>query len=184
MPERSTFNFSAGPAVLPESVLRETQAALWDLAGSGVGVMEHSHRGAEFGAVYEQTLADCRKLAALPDDYEVLLLQGGASTQFFMLPANFLPEGFTADYLVTGGWAKKALAEARAYGAVHEAWREEPFVRVPRAEEVAWSAAPVYAHYTSNNTLCGTEFRSPPAPPANGAWLACGRVERHLFAPV
>jgi phosphoserine aminotransferase len=168
------FNFSAGPAVLPEEVLREAQAALWDLDGTGIGVLEHSHRGAAFERVVEQTEADCRALAGIPDDYAILFLSGGASTQFFMLPANLLPEGATADYLVTGAWSEKAVAEARRYGRVHEAASSAAtnHDRIPRASEIRWSERAVYAHFTSNNTIFGTQWTSEPVPPA-GVWLAC-----------
>ncbi len=171
MPERSIFNFSAGPATLPEEVLRETQEALWDLNGTGIGVMEHSHRGGAFDAVYEQTLADCRTVAGIPDDYEVLLLQGGASSQFFMLPANYLPADRTADYLVTGAWSEKAVKEAAFYGTAHEAWRgQKPYTLVPTQSDIQYSEAPVYVHMTSNNTIFGTQWNAEPEIPAD-AWL-------------
>jgi phosphoserine aminotransferase len=169
-----TFNFSAGPAVLPEPVLREAQEALWDFDGTGIGILEHSHRGGPFERVVEETEADCRKLAGIPDDYGVLFLSGGASTQFFMLPANLLPDGATADYLVTGAWSEKAVAEAKRYGAVHEAATSAAtnHDRIPRAAEIRWSERPVYAHFTSNNTIFGTQWPGEPEPPA-GVWLAC-----------
>jgi phosphoserine aminotransferase len=169
-----TFNFSAGPAVLPEPVLREAQEALWDFAGTGIGILEHSHRGGPFERVVQQTEADCRKLAGIPDDYAVLFLSGGASTQFFMLPANLLPEGGTADYLVTGAWSEKAVAEAKRYGQVHEAASSAAtnHDRIPRAGEMRWSERPAYAHFTSNNTIFGTQWASEPTPPP-GVWLAC-----------
>ena len=107
-----TWNFSPGPAVLPEAVLRRAQAALWDLDGSGIGVLEHSHRGQEFLAVLARAEALVRQLAGVPDDYDVLFLQGGASSQFFMVPMNFLG-GATADYCVTGVWSEKAVDEAK-----------------------------------------------------------------------
>jgi len=168
------FNFSAGPAVLPEEVLREAQEALWNLDGTGIGVLEHSHRGGPFEKVVEETEAACRRLAAIPDDYAVLFLSGGASTQFFMLPANLLAEGATADYLVTGAWSEKAVAEAKRYGRVHEAASSAAtnHDRIPRASELRWSEAPAYAHFTSNNTIFGTQWASEPTPPA-GVWLAC-----------
>lgn len=172
MPRNTLYNFSAGPAVLPGEVLQETREALLDLAGSGIGIMEHSHRGAAFGAVYEETLERCRRLAQIPGDYELLLLQGGASTQFFMLPANYLAKGSCADYLVTGSWAEKAAAQARFFGEVHEAWKALPYTRIPAAQEIAYSDAPAYVHFTSNNTIFGTQWQSEPTPPA-GAWLAC-----------
>ncbi len=175
MPERSVVNFSAGPAILPEEVLREAQEALWDLDGTGIGVMEHSHRSGVFDAVYEQALANCRAVADIPDDYELLFLQGGASTQFFMLPANFLPDGGTADYLVTGAWAERAAREARFYGNAHEAWKgERPYTRIPRTDEIEYSETPAYVHFVSNNTIFGTQWSTEPEIPTEpGIWLAC-----------
>ena len=115
------YNFSAGPAVLPEEVLRASQEAIWNLHGTGIGVMEHSHRGKAFSAVAEKAEALCREVAGVPDDYEVLFLQGGASTQFFSVPMNFLGAGATADYLMTGSWSKKAATEAKRFGTVQVA---------------------------------------------------------------
>jgi len=179
------FNFSAGPAVLPEEVLREAQEALWNLDGTGIGVLEHSHRGGPFEKVVEETEAACRRLAAIPDDYAVLFLSGGASTQFFMLPANLLAEGATADYLVTGAWSEKAVAEAKRYGRVHEAASSAAtnHDRIPRASELRWSEAPAYAHFTSNNTIFGTQWASEPTPPA-GVWLACDASSDALSRPL
>ncbi len=168
------FNFSPGPAVLPEEVLREAQEALWDLDGSGIGVLEHSHRSATVDEIFARAQADCRELAGVPADYRILFLQGGATTQFAMLPANFLPADATADYLETGSWSKKAITEARRYGTVHVAASSagENFSYVPGPDEVHHSPDPVYVHFTSNNTIFGTEFASEPEPP-EGAWLAC-----------
>ena len=103
------YNFSAGPAVLPEPVLRKAQEALWNVAGSGIGIMEHSHRGKVFDRILNEAEAACRELAGIPDDYTVLFLQGGASLQFSMVPMNLLPPDRTADYLLTGVWAQKAV---------------------------------------------------------------------------
>lgn len=186
MPARNVYNFSAGPAVLPEPVLVEAQAALWDLHGSGIGVMEHSHRGKVWGAVYERALADCRKLAAVPDNYEVLFLQGGAAAQFFMLPANFLAANATADYIVTGAWAQKAAQQAAYYGRAHIAWDESEggvYIRTPDAAAITYSDAPAYVHYTSNNTIFGTQWQQAPAPPA-GSWLACDASSDVFSRPV
>src|SRR5262245_4523014 len=168
------FNFSPGPAVLPEEVLREAQEAIWNLDGTGIGVLEHSHRGGPFEKVVEEAEARCRALAAIPDDHAVLFLSGGASTQFFMLPANLLPEDRTADYLITGAWSEKAIAEAKRYGRAHEAASSAAtnHDRIPRPGDIVWSEAPVYAHFTSNNTIFGTQWAGEPTPPS-GAWLAC-----------
>ncbi len=179
------LNFSAGPAVLPEEVLREAREAIWNLDGSGIGVLEHSHRGAAFRAVVEDTEAVCRELAAIPDDYAVLFLQGGASTQFFQLPAHWLPENATADYLITGSWSEKAAQEARRYGRVHEAasTRDRGFAVIPHATEIRYSEAPCYVHFTSNNTIFGTQWPAEPDIPGS-AWLACDAssdiFSRHL----
>ena len=119
------YNFSSGPAVLPEPVLHKAQGAIWDLDGSGIGVLEHSHRGPEFTRVIERAESRLRALAGIPDDYAVLFLHGGASSQFFMVPMNLLAEGATADYLVCGTWGQKAAAEAKRFGNVHIAATSE-----------------------------------------------------------
>jgi phosphoserine aminotransferase len=172
------FNFSAGPGVLPEPVLEAARRDIWNLAGTGIGVLEHSHRGAAFRKVIESTEARCRQLAGIPDDYDVLFLTGGASSQFFMVPMNLLAgTGRTADYAVTGSWSRKALAEARRFGATQVAYtgEEEGFVRIPAPEEsarFAWSENAAYAHFTSNNTIAGTQWTAEPRPP-EGVPLVC-----------
>src|SRR5436190_23488794 len=106
------YNFSAGPAVLPVEVLEEARENLLSLGTTGIGIMEHSHRGRAYMAVHEEAESLCRELAGIPNDYHVLFLQGGASLQFSMVPMNLLGTGATADYLVTGAWSQKAVAEA------------------------------------------------------------------------
>ena len=119
------YNFSAGPAVLPESVIKAAQRDVWNIADSGIGIMEHSHRGKVFDRVLEEAEADCRTICDMPDNYRVLFLQGGASLQFTMIAANFLGDGQTADYLNTGVWTKKAIKEAKFYGDVNIAATSE-----------------------------------------------------------
>ncbi|MBC7976345.1 MAG: 3-phosphoserine/phosphohydroxythreonine transaminase [Myxococcales bacterium] len=161
MTER-TLNFSSGPAALPEPVLRRAQAALWDLEGSGVGILEHSHRGAVFRAVLERTTAAIRALAGLGDDVAILFVTAGATHHFTMVPQNFLGAGETADYCHTGVWSGKAMDEARRYGNVHVACTAAPaFDTTPLG--ASYSAAPRYVHYTSNETIYGTQWQSPPA---------------------
>jgi len=163
------YNFSAGPAVLPEPVLRKAQEAVWNVAGSGIGIMEHSHRGKVFEKILDEAEAACRELAGIPDSYRVLFLQGGASLQFSMVPMNLLPDDGTADYLLTGVWAQKAVKEAKILGGkVHIAASSEStnFDRIPRAEEISYSPNPVYVHFTTNNTIFGTQWRSEPNVPA------------------
>jgi phosphoserine aminotransferase len=176
-------NFSAGPAVLPVEVLRQAGEDLLSLGASGIGILEHSHRGKAFLAVYEDAVARIRRVAGVPDDYDVLFLQGGASTQFFMLPANFLPADRTADYLVTGSWSQKAVKEAKRYGKVHTACTSEDrnFCYIPK--ERKYSERPAYVHFTSNNTIFGTEFFEEPAVP-EGAFLACDASSDIFSRPI
>jgi phosphoserine aminotransferase len=169
MPTDRIFNFSAGPAVLPEPVLRKAQEAIWNVAGSGIGIMEHSHRGKVFDKILAEAEANCRALAGIPDDYAVLFLQGGASLQFSMVPMNFLPADRTADYLNTGVWSQKAIKEAKILGGkVHIAASSEGtnFDRIPKSEEITYSASPAYVHLTTNNTIFGTQWKSEPAVPS------------------
>ena len=168
------FNFSAGPAVLPEEVLAQAKEAVWELDDTGIGVMEHSHRGKAFTRVIEEAEADCRTLAGIGDDHRVLFLQGGASTQFFMLPANYLAEDRTADYLDTGSWSAKAIKEARLYGNVQVAAssKDAGYGCIPEPGQTRYSKRPAYVHFTSNNTIFGTQWKSEPEPPAS-AFLAC-----------
>src|SRR5688572_6206853 len=162
------FNFSAGPAVLPEPVLKKAQEAIWDAAGSGIGIMEHSHRGKLFERVRDEAEQACRDLAGIPDNYRVLFLQGGASLQFSMVPMNLLPADRTADYLLTGVWSQKAVKEAKQVGKTHVAASGEAtnFDRIPRANEIRYSASPAYVHITTNNTIYGTQWTREPAVPS------------------
>ena len=169
------YNFSAGPAVLPEPVLRKAQEAVWNVAGSGIGIMEHSHRGKVFEKILDEAEAACRELAGIPDSYRVLFLQGGASLQFSMVPMNLLPDDGTADYLLTGVWAQKAVKEAKILGGnVHIAATSEStnFDRIPRADEISYSTNPAYVHVTTNNTIFGTQWRSEPPVPAGVPLIA------------
>lgn len=161
-------NFGAGPGVLPEPVLEQARQDLWAVGGSGIGIMEHSHRGKLFDRIILEAEADCRALAGISDDYHVLFLQGGASQQFAQVPMNFLAAGRTADYLVTGVWSQKALKEAKAIGATHVAASGEAqgFARIPDPASIQWSSSPVYAHMTTNNTIYGTQWAREPDVPA------------------
>ena len=158
------FNFGAGPAVLPEPVLREAQRDLLALPGVGISVLEISHRSKAFDEIIEGAEADLRALASIPDDYHVLFLQGGASLQFSMVPMNLLPPGGTADYILTGSWSQKALKEATKMGVVHVAatTEAERFCRIPRQAELRLTPGAAYAHVTSNNTIVGTQWSDLP----------------------
>ena len=179
------FNFSPGPAILPEPVLEQAREDLWNIDGSGIGILEHSHRGATFKRVIAEAEADCRELAGISDDYAVLFLQGGASTQFYMLPANYLPADGTADYLVTGSWSKKAVKEAKHYGEVHVACTSEDanFSYIPDEGATRYSETPAYVHFTSNNTIFGTGFSTEPTPPGD-SWLACDASSDIFSRPI
>jgi len=159
------LNFSSGPAALPEAVLHRAQAALLDLDGSGIGILEHSHRGPEFGRVLERTEALIREVGGIGDELAVLFVTAGATHHFAMVPRSFLGEGEVADYCHTGVWSGKAMDEARRIGSVHVACTAEPgFAAVPTS--FAWSARPRYVHYTSNETIYGTQWPAPPPAPA------------------
>jgi phosphoserine aminotransferase len=177
------YNFSPGPAVLPEPVLAEARDNLLSLGKTGIGILEHSHRGAAFISVLAQAENNCRLLAGIPDNYRVLFLQGGASMQFFQIPINFLTRGDTADYLITGSWSQKAAEQAERYGRVHVAATsaDKNFSYIPG--EADYSTRPRYVHYTSNNTIFGTQWRSEPRPPGD-AWLICDASSDIFSRPI
>jgi len=168
------FNFSAGPGCLPDEVLKQAQVDLWNIDGSGIGILEHSHRGKVFDRVLAEAEADVRECGKTPANYKVLFLTGGASTQNFMVPANLLPIGGTADYINSGYWAEKSIEEVKYYGNVHIAGssKDKNHSFIPSQAELKFSANPAYLHYTSNNTIFGTEYHYTPTPPA-GVPLVC-----------
>jgi phosphoserine aminotransferase len=159
------YNFSAGPAVLPVSVLEEIQRDLVSLPGVGMSILEISHRSAAFESILAQAEADIRSLAGIPSNYKVLFLQGGASLQFSMVPMNLLTPGATADYIDSGSWAEKAIKEAKRVGNVSVAatTKGENYSRVPRQQELKLTPGAAYVHMTSNNTIEGTEYKDLPA---------------------
>jgi len=163
-PYNRIHNFAAGPAILPLKVVEKVRDNLLNLNGSGIGLMEISHRSKTFDAVCRNAQALLKKVLDIPDGYEVLFLQGGASLQFLMAPMNLLNAGEKADYLVTGGWSQKALKEAKTQGDCIAAWTDEAnnFKRVPRNDEYTVREDAVFLHYTNNNTLFGTEFLHTP----------------------
>jgi phosphoserine aminotransferase len=162
--EKRIYNFSAGPAILPEEVLKEAQDNLMSLPGVGMSVLEISHRSKTFDKIINEAKADLRELLGISDDYSILFLQGGASLQFSMVPLNFMPPANKADYIVTGSWSKKAIKEAKRVGTVNIAasTEEEKFKRIPKQEELKLDPGASYVHFTSNNTIFGTEFHYEP----------------------
>jgi len=158
------FNFSAGPAMLPETVLEQAKAELLDWQGSGMSVMEMSHRGKEFMSIAEEASADLRELLTIPDNYKVLFLQGGASSQFAMVPMNLFQGNNTADYFKTGLWSKKAITEAKKFGQVTLVTDSESNNFTTIAEPSTWqlNSNAAYVHYTPNETINGLEFPAIP----------------------
>ena len=155
------FNFSAGPACLPTDVLEEAQSELLSLNGIGMSVMEISHRSSHFDAIIESAKTGLRELLQIPDEYEVLFLQGGATFQFSMIPINYLGADQSADYIVTGAWGKKAVKEALREGNVNKIYdsEESGFKSVPDVDSLSFDSEAAYLHYTSNETIEGVEFK-------------------------
>lgn len=158
------YNFSAGPAAIPVEVLEQAQREMLDWNGTGMSVMEMSHRGKDYLSIAEKAEADLRALLAIPANYKVLFLQGGASLQFSMIPLN-LKGGKSADYINTGAWSKKAIGEAKKFGAVNIAATTEAdkFMRAPAQAELKLDPNAAYVHYTPNETIGGVEFPYIPA---------------------
>ena len=163
MPVTTTriFNFAAGPAVLPLPVLEEAQRDLVALPGVGMSVMEISHRSRTFEDILHRAIDDMRALAGIPANYKVLLVQGGASLQFSMVPMNLLTRGATADYIDTGSWADKAIKEAKKVGTVNvvATTKADNYSRLPTQSALTFTPGAAYVHMTSNNTIEGTQWK-------------------------
>ena len=159
------YNFSAGPAVLPLRVLEQAQRDLVNYPGAGMSVLEMSHRSAPFEKIIKEAEADLRALLNIPANYRVLFLQGGASTQFTMVPMNLLSKDRSADYIITGVWGQGAIKEAKKVGQTRVAATTEDsnFNRIPAQDELSLDPGAAYVHFTSNNTIHGTEWRDEPA---------------------
>jgi phosphoserine aminotransferase len=159
------YNFNPGPAVLPLPVLEEVQRDLLALPGVGMSVLEISHRSKTFDQIQQRAEADLRTLLGIPENYKILFLGGGASLQFTMVPMNFLPKDGVADYIVSGHWSQRAVKEAKKVGKVNIAatTEAENFTRLPRPEELKLDPQAAYVHFTSNNTIYGTEWSNEPA---------------------
>lgn len=192
---KRVYNFSAGPAVLPEEVLREAANEMLDYKGCGMSVMEMSHRSKAFAEIIETAEQDLRDLMGIPDNYKVLFLQGGASQQFAMIPMNLM-KNKVADYIVTGQWAKKAAAEASKYGKVNKiaSSEDKTFSYIPDCSDLPVDEDADYVYICENNTIYGTKFKELPntkgkthanagslynTPPAYGIYI-CGKVFKWL----
>lgn len=177
------YNFSAGPAMLPEEVLRQSSAEMLDYQGCGMSVMEMSHRSSSFQNILDQAQQDLKDLLALPDNYKVLFLQGGASQQFAMVPMNLMKNG-VADYIVTGQWAKKAFAEGGKYGKANKLATSEDrtFAYIPDCTDLPVSPDADYVYICENNTIYGTKFKT--LPNTKGKPLVADQSSCFLSEPV
>ena len=178
-------NFNPGPAVLPVEVLQEAQAEMLDYKGTGMSVMEISHRSKEFEAILAEADRDLRDLLGIPTGYKTLFLQGGASLQFAMLPMNLRPVGASADYIVTGTWSKKAFKESQKLGTAKSAASMEAdnFNRLPAQSELQLDPKAAYLHFTSNETIHGVEYFNEPEP-LSGVPLICDASSDFISRPV
>jgi phosphoserine aminotransferase len=166
---KRVHNFNAGPSAIPLPALEQAQSELLDFEGSGMSIMEHSHRGKEYERVHDEALSKIRSLLAVPDTHDILFLQGGAHQQFAMIPMNLLPAGKSADYVLTGGWSERAFDEGKNCGKVRVAATTgvkngdvTVYRRIPELDEIQADPEGVYLHVTSNNTLFGTQWHQFP----------------------
>lgn len=181
---KRVHNFSAGPAALPLDVLKKVEAELSDYHGQGASIIEMSHRSPEYTEINKQASERLKRILGAGDEWNVLFLGGGASTQFTMVAQNFLAEDKTADYINTGSWSTKAIKEARLFGNVNVPFsgEETDFTHIPSNEELDLSEDAPYLHFTSNNTIFGTQFRK--EPDSNGAPLVCDASSDFLSHPI
>lgn len=185
------YNFSAGPGMLPEEVLKQVQADVWNVGGSGIGILEHSHRGKVVDRIFEECEADIRQLAGIPANYKILFLTGGASAQNHMIPMNWMKPGTTADYLVTGNWSQRTYDQAakfsgkQGFGTAHLAVTsvDKNHSYIPEDSQIKYSPRAAYVHYCSNNTLYGTEWFRVPVVPA-GVPLICDASSHFYSRPM
>ena len=177
------YNFSAGPAVLPEEVLKEVAEEMMDYQGSGMSVMEMSHRSADFQKIIDEAEQDLRDLMKIPDNYKVLFLQGGASQQFAAIPMNLM-KNKVADYIVTGQWAKKAYQEAQKYGKANKiaSSEDKTFSYIPDCSDLPISPDADYVYICENNTIYGTEWKY--VPETNGVPIIADMSSNILSKPV
>ena len=179
-----TWNFYAGPAILPAAALERAKAEIPDWDRTGMSVMETSHRSKEYDLVHHEAMDLIKSLLALDDDHQVLFIQGGASLQFAMLPMNFIPKGGSADYVITGSWSQKALKEANivAKGRVAATGEGGGFTRIPDPDDYDLDPEAAYVHITSNNTIKGTQFRE--FPNTDGVPLVADMSSDILWRPI
>ncbi len=185
MSVKRVFNFNPGPATLPLPVLEKAQEEMLDYKGTGMSIMEISHRSKEFEAIIQTAEADLRELLVIPANYKVMFLQGGASLQFAMLPMNLRPAGASADYILTGSWGKKAFDEAVKLGTTRAAasMKASNFDHLPSQAELDLDPKAAYLHFTSNETIQGVEYFTEPVPPV-GVPLVCDASSDFISRPI
>ena len=185
MTTKRVFNFNPGPATLPIPVLEQAQEEMLDYQGTGMSVMELSHRSKNFEAIIQTAESDLRELLAIPTNYKVIFLQGGASLQFAMIPMNLRPAGASADYILTGSWGKKAFDEASKLGTTRLAatTKASNFDHLPSQAELDLDPKAAYLHFTSNETIQGVEYFTEPVPPA-GVPLMCDASSDFISRPI
>ncbi|MGJ7919419.1 3-phosphoserine/phosphohydroxythreonine transaminase [Neobacillus sp. LXY-4] len=181
---KRAYNFNAGPAALPLEVLKKAQEEWLDFNGTGMNVMELSHRSKDYEAVHNKAIALLRKLLSISDDYEILFLQGGASTQFSMIPMNLLNKDKVGHYVLTGSWSEKALKEAKKVGqtAVLASGKENNYQTIPTLDKIELQDDAAYLHITSNNTIFGTQWKT--FPEVSGAPLIADMSSDILCKPI
>ena len=182
------MNFNPGPATLPLAALERARDELLDFAGTGMSVMEHSHRSKEYEAVHDEALSLLRELLAIPPSHDILFLQGGASMQFALVPMSFLPPGGSADFVVTGAWSAKAHAEASAWATVARArvriaasTHGQSYRRIARADEAVLDEHASYVHWASNETIHGVQYIDQPLPQFGAAPQICDMSSDFLW---
>ncbi|MEW6093641.1 MAG: 3-phosphoserine/phosphohydroxythreonine transaminase [Chloroflexota bacterium] len=182
---KRVYNFNPGPAALPLEVLQQAQAEMLDYKGTGMSVMEISHRSKDFEAIVAEAQTDLRDLMGIPANYKILFLQGGASLHFAMIPMNFRPAGASADYIVTGTWSKKAFKESQKLGTAKSAASLEAdnFNRLPLQSELELDPQAAYLYYASNETIHGVEYFTEPVPPS-GVPLICDASSDFISRPI
>lgn len=180
-----SHNMNAGPGALPLEVLQQAQAELLDFKGTGMSVMEMSHRSKEYDEVIQTAESDLRELISIPSNYKILFLQGGATLQFAMMPMNLRPAGVSADYVVNGTWGKTAVREAKKLGLTHVAGSTESdgFKTLSDFSKLDLDPKAAYLHYTSNETIHGVEYFTEPTPP-NGVPLFCDASSDFISHPI
>lgn len=180
------FNFAAGPATLPANVIKKAQAELYNWRGSGMSIMEVSHRGKEFTSVIQKAESDLRELLSIPANYEVLFVQGGASLQFSCLPLNLCGVDDTADYIVTGSWGDKAFKEGQKFCKANLAWsgKTTKYTSIPSEEEIQLNSNAKYLHICANETIHGVEFKDYPKPKGDTTFLVADMSSNFCSKPV